>query len=182
LLGVDAKTIAPIDAQKVTINVAADGQPSQYELPAVPQAGETGEKSSYFEIVSEPLCKIVSGESGAKSTQARLSLDIGGKRYVGIIETAPHDHEHGHEGEHAHEGEHKDEHAEEHMEEAAIEPQAEPAEVAPAEPAEEPQAETAEQPKVEPAAESTDDSAEQPTTELTDEPAAEKPADEGAEK
>jgi len=96
ILGSDAKTAAPIEAESVTINVSADGTPSQYILPAVPQAGEEGAKSSYFELVSEPLCDIVCGESEAKSTQARVSMTIGGKPYVGLIETAPHEHDHGH--------------------------------------------------------------------------------------
>ncbi|MCI0334947.1 MAG: hypothetical protein L0228_17205 [Planctomycetes bacterium] len=99
LLGSDAKTAAPIEAESVTINVSADGVPSQYLLPSVPQDGEAAGQSSYFEIVSEPLCDVVAGESEANSTQARLSLSIGGKPYVGLIETTPHehDHDHGHE-------------------------------------------------------------------------------------
>jgi len=96
LLGSDAKTAAPIEAESVTINVSTDGVPSQYVLPAVPQAGEAGGQSSYFEIESEPLCDVVCGESEAKSTQARVSLTIGGKPYVGLIETAPHEHGHEH--------------------------------------------------------------------------------------
>jgi hypothetical protein len=96
ILGEDAKTAAPIEAKSVMINVSADGVPSQFELPAVPQADQSGGQTSYFEIVSEPLCKIVCGESEAKSTQARLSLNIDGKPYVGLIETAPHEHDHDH--------------------------------------------------------------------------------------
>jgi len=96
LLGSDAKTAAPIKAESVTINVSADGVPSQYVLMAAPQAGEADGNSSYFEIESEPLCDIVCGESEAKSTQARLSLTIDDKPYVGLIETAPHEHDHDH--------------------------------------------------------------------------------------
>jgi hypothetical protein len=103
LLGGDAKSAAPIEATSVTINVSADGQPAQYELPAVPQAGEAAGKSSYFELVSEPLCDVVCGESEKPNTNARLSLQIDGKPYVGMIETAPHDHDHDHEHEHEHE-------------------------------------------------------------------------------
>src|SRR5688500_10213668 len=98
LLGGDAKTAAAIEtAEPVVINVAEDGVSSQYVLPPVPQTGEADGQSSYFEIVSEPLCKVVCGESEAKSTQARVSLKIGGKPFVGMIETAPHEHDHGHE-------------------------------------------------------------------------------------
>ena len=99
ILGADAKTATPIEVESVSINVVADGEGSQYTLPAVPQAGESGGKTSYFEIVSEPLCKIVCGESDAKNTKARISFKIGDDPYVGMIETEPHDHnhEHGHE-------------------------------------------------------------------------------------
>ena len=96
LLGSDAKTAAPIEAEKVTINVAVDGQSSQYDLSAAAQEGESAGKASYFELDSEPLHTVVSGESESKNTKARLSLTIGGKPYVGLIETGEHDHEHGH--------------------------------------------------------------------------------------
>jgi hypothetical protein len=95
LLGGDAKTAAPIEAASVIINVAVDGTPTQYTLPAAPQQGESAGKASYFELVSEPLCKIVCGESESKNTTARLSITIDNKPYVGIIETQPHEHEHG---------------------------------------------------------------------------------------
>ena len=104
ILGSDAKTANPIKAESVTINVSEDGQPTQYVLPAVPQAGETDGNTSYFELVSEPLNKIVSGKSEAKSTQARLSLTINDKPFVGLIETSPHDHDHDHD--HGHGDEH----------------------------------------------------------------------------
>ena len=93
-LGDDAKTAKPIDAKSVTINVSVDGQPTQYTLPAVPQPGETEEKSSYFELVSEPLHVVVSGESESPRTNARLNVTIDGKPYVGPIETEKHEHDH----------------------------------------------------------------------------------------
>jgi hypothetical protein len=96
LLGKDAKTAKPIDAESVTINVAVDGEPSQYVLPAVPQAGEPPGKSSYFEVVSEPLSLVVSGKSEAAKKAASLSLKIEGKPFVGLIETEAHDHDHAH--------------------------------------------------------------------------------------
>jgi hypothetical protein len=96
LLGDDAKTAKPIEAASVTINVLADGQTSQYQLPATPQAGEEAGKASYFELVDETLCKLVAGKSEAKNTQARLSLDIGGKPFGGVIETDAHEHDHDH--------------------------------------------------------------------------------------
>ena len=100
LLGGDAKTAAPIEAESVTINVSVDSQPSQYILPAVAQPGETAGSSSYFEIVSEPLCAVVCGESEASKTHARLNVAIEGKPYVGLIETDAHEHDHDHD--HAH--------------------------------------------------------------------------------
>jgi hypothetical protein len=96
LLGGDVKTAAPIEAASVIVNVAVDGQPTQYTLAATPQQGEPAGKSSYFELVSEPLCKIVCGESESKNTTARLSITIDNKPYVGIIETQPHEHDHEH--------------------------------------------------------------------------------------
>jgi hypothetical protein len=99
LLGSDAKTPAPIDAASVTINVRVEGNPEQYILPAVPQPGEPAGKSSYFELVSEPLHKVVAGQSESKA-MARLSINIEGKPYSGLIETDAHDHDHGHD--HAH--------------------------------------------------------------------------------
>lgn len=100
LLGRDAKTAAPIEAESVTINVSEDGQPSQYILPAVAQPGDAEGKATYFELVSEPLCTVVCGESEAVNTHARLNVTIDGKPYVGLIETAAHEHEHEHD--HAH--------------------------------------------------------------------------------
>jgi len=97
LLGGDAKTAAPIEAESVTINVSVDGQPSQYTLPAVAQPGEAEGKASYFEIVSEPLCAVVCGESESPKTHARLNVTIDGKPYVGLIETETHEHDHDHE-------------------------------------------------------------------------------------
>ncbi len=92
MLGPDAKTPKPIDAKSVTINVSVDGQPAQYELPAVPQPGDPEGQSSYFELVSEPLNVVVSGKSESRYTNARLNVTIDGKPYVGIIETDPHAH------------------------------------------------------------------------------------------
>jgi hypothetical protein len=99
VLGSDAKSASPIDATSVTVNVSADGQPAQYILPAVPQAGEPAGQSSYFELVSEPLSIVVSGKSDKPNTNARINVAIGGQQFVGMIETSPHehDHDHGHE-------------------------------------------------------------------------------------
>jgi len=95
-LGDDAKTAKPIGAESVTINVSLDGESSQFILPSAPQSGETKEKSSYFELVSEPLNVVVSGKSEAARKHARLNVTFDGKPYVGLIETEEHAHDHGH--------------------------------------------------------------------------------------
>jgi hypothetical protein len=102
LLDSAAKELAPIEAESVTINVAADGKNTPYVLPAVPQPGDAEGKASYFELVSEPLCAVVCGESESENTTARVSITIDGKPFVGIIETTHHDHDHGHDHDHDH--------------------------------------------------------------------------------
>ena len=97
-----AKKSVPIEAESVTITVVADGESTQYVLPASPQKSETEGRSSYFELASEPLCQVVCGETEAENVHARVSLQINGKPYVGIIETAAHDHDHDHGHDHAH--------------------------------------------------------------------------------
>ena len=167
----DAITATPIEAESVNINVAEDGVSSQYVLPPVPQSGDADGTSSYFELVSEPLCKVVCGESEAKSVQARVSIKIGERPYVGLIETGAHDHDHGH-GEHG--AEHTDEHAEEHGDEHADEQGEKHDAEHDEEPATEPGAEPAAEPTTEPTAE--------PVAEPGTEPAAEPSAEQGAEK
>jgi hypothetical protein len=92
ILGSDAKTAKPIaSTSPVVVNVAVKGEPTQYVLNAVPQAGEPDGQSSYFETVSEPLAIIVAGKSpDASKTQARLSLTIEDKPFTGLVETDPH--------------------------------------------------------------------------------------------
>lgn len=102
LLGDDAATAAPIEAESVTIEASVDDQPTQYTLPAVAQPGEAAGKSSFFELVSEPLQAIVSGQSQSTNSEAQLNISIEGKPYVGMINTkleydhaAAHSHSHG---------------------------------------------------------------------------------------
>jgi hypothetical protein len=102
ILDGQAKAAVPIAAESVTINVAEDGEPTAFVLPAVPQSGDGEGRASYFELVSEPLCKVICGESEAETTTARVSVTIEGKPFVGIIDTEPHDHDHGHDHGHAH--------------------------------------------------------------------------------
>jgi hypothetical protein len=100
LLDESAKAAAPIEAESVIINVTEDGKLTPYVLPAAPQPDDGDGKASYFELVSEPLCAVICGESKAESTRARISITIDGKPFVGIIETDPHAHDHNHD--HAH--------------------------------------------------------------------------------
>ena len=65
VLGEDAVTAAPIEAKSVTVNVMIGDKPFEYTLPAVVQPGDPAGKSSYFELVSEPLLSIVTGKSGS---------------------------------------------------------------------------------------------------------------------
>lgn len=95
LLGGDAKTVKPIAAESVVINVRVENEPNQYVLPAVAQAGDEQGKASYFEIVSEPLTVVVAGKS-EKDATARLGVTIDDKPFTGLIETEAHDHDHAH--------------------------------------------------------------------------------------
>ena len=102
ILDGEAKAAVPIVAESVVINTSVDGQPTEYVLPAAPQSEDAEGKSSYFELVSEPLAVIVSGRSDKPNTRARLNVTIDGKPYVGIIETEHHDHDHGHDHDQPH--------------------------------------------------------------------------------
>jgi hypothetical protein len=110
ILDGSAKAAAPIDAKSIAIHVSIGDQPSEYELPAVAQAGDQEGKASYFELVSEPLCKVVCGEE--EDARARLKIMLDGKPYHGIIETE-HEHDHGHDHSHPHSHDHDDDHGHE---------------------------------------------------------------------
>jgi len=94
LLGSDAKTVKPIEAASVTINVAIDGQPYQYVLPATDRPGEDIAKGSYFEVTSQSLCDLICGELEVAKARAELRVDIGGVPHTATIEIEPHGHEH----------------------------------------------------------------------------------------
>ena len=106
-----AKTAAPIDAKSVMIHVSVADEPSEYELPAAAQADDPEGKASYFELVSEPLCRVVAGEE--EDSRARIKIVIGGKPYDGVIETEHHDHDHDHPHPHPHPHENGDDHGHE---------------------------------------------------------------------
>jgi hypothetical protein len=87
VLGEDAATAAPIDAQPVTIKVTVDDKPTEYKLPAVSQPDDPAGKSSYFELVSEPLLAIIAGRSQSQYPDVELSATIDGKPHLGDIDT-----------------------------------------------------------------------------------------------
>jgi hypothetical protein len=87
VLGEDAATVAPIEAKAVTVNVSVGDKPFEYALPAVVQPGDPAGKSSYFEIVSEPLLAIVTGRAGsAPNVDVELSIAIDGKPRLGDVD------------------------------------------------------------------------------------------------
>ena len=86
VLGEDAATVAPIDAKSVTISATVDDKRTGYTLPAVPQPGEPEGKSSYFELVSQPLLDIITGRSGSPNPDVQLSVAIDGKPHIGDID------------------------------------------------------------------------------------------------
>jgi hypothetical protein len=85
VLGEDASAVVPIDASELTIDAVIGDATVQYTLPAVPQPGDAADKSSYFELLSEPLGIIVSGQTGSPIGELQLKLSIAGKPHVGII-------------------------------------------------------------------------------------------------
>jgi hypothetical protein len=99
MLGEDTATPAPIDAKSVTIIAMADDKPTQFTLAAVPQPGDPAGKSSYFELVSEPLLAMVTGKLHPSIKDAQLSVTIDGKPHTGEIDTEP---EHEHAASHSH--------------------------------------------------------------------------------
>ena len=95
LLGADAVSAVAVNSPSLTIHVSVDGKLVEYSLPAVPQPGEAAGKSSYFELSSEPLLAIVTGNASSPNTRARLSITIDGLPFAGEVETTPDEHSHG---------------------------------------------------------------------------------------
>lgn len=85
VLGDDAVTAVPTETASVTIDVLVGDTSVPYTLAAVPQPGEAAGKSSYFELVSEPLDTIVSGQTGSPIGELQLNLTVAGKPQVGFI-------------------------------------------------------------------------------------------------
>jgi len=87
ILGEDGATAAPIDAKSVAIKVTIDNKSTEYALPAVAQPSDPAGKSSYFEVVSEPLFAVFAGKSGSQYPDIQLSATIDGKPQLGDIYT-----------------------------------------------------------------------------------------------
>jgi hypothetical protein len=87
ILGEDAATAIPIDAKSVAIKVTVDNKPTDYALPAVAQPTDPAGKSSYFEVVSEPLFAVFAGKSGSQYPDIQLSATFNGKSHLADIYT-----------------------------------------------------------------------------------------------
>lgn len=91
ILGEDAKTEVPIDAEQITINVTGGKEPKQYQLAAV---NAVDGKASQFAI-DDPALVVDLGMAG-EGVEARLNVKIEGTPYNAAIEHHHHDHDHGH--------------------------------------------------------------------------------------
>jgi hypothetical protein len=91
ILDSGAKIAVPIDAKQLVINLVVGGKPSQFVLPAAPQAGDPPGQSSCFQLADEKLCDGWDAEGAT----GRINVEIAGKPYAGTIEHHAH-------GEHAH--------------------------------------------------------------------------------
>lgn len=103
ILAADAATPALIDAEKVTLNLVADGSPRQFHLTASPLAQETAKKCSRFTLQSTELVKLLVNDG---HVHGRLNVTIDENPYVGTIDhddCGDPDHDHAHDdGQHAH--------------------------------------------------------------------------------
>lgn len=91
-----AKSVVPIDATELTINITHDGNAEQFKLPADRDTSDPEGKSSRFTLKDEELSSDLDSHDAA----ARLVVSIEGKSFSGKIV-------HSHEGEHAHNDGHK---------------------------------------------------------------------------
>ncbi len=85
LLDSKAKDAVTSDEPAIILNITLDGKPAQYRIPAAPQAGETGGKTSRYETADE-----VTHDALEKAGKARFGVKIGGKSFTGDIEHHAH--------------------------------------------------------------------------------------------
>lgn len=81
LLDGAAKKSVAISDKELTLNIVADGKPSQFKLAAVPQADDPSGQSSRFELTDHALCEALD----APKSQGRLNVTIGGKPFSGEV-------------------------------------------------------------------------------------------------
>lgn len=88
VLDAGATKAVPVTAKQVALNVRAGGKPQQFLLAAKPQAGDPDGSASAFVATDARLCEALHthGASG------RLSIEIGGKMYVGRVGGHSHPH------------------------------------------------------------------------------------------
>lgn len=90
ILDTSATKAVPIVAKKITLNMLAAGKPHQFHLTATPQAGDPDASASAFALADKSLGQILD----VKDATGRLSVEIGGKVYVGQVEGHAHKDEH----------------------------------------------------------------------------------------
>jgi hypothetical protein len=102
LLDGSAQQSVSIPSQEgaVTLNLVMQEKPVQYRLSPVAGSSDRPGEASQFSATDDALCDAI---CGADDVKARLSVTIGGKPFVGMIEHHAHDHEHAHAHEHGHE-------------------------------------------------------------------------------
>jgi len=89
VLDAHAENAVLIDSKEILLNLRNGRKATQFKLAAAPLKGERTGLASRFVLKSEALCKLLDDHD----TDARLSLKIKGKSYIGKI---PHDHDHDH--------------------------------------------------------------------------------------
>jgi hypothetical protein len=87
LLDGSAANNVAIDEKEITLNMVADGKPSQFKLPAAPQADDPAGQSSKFSLSDEALMEALE----TPNATGRVNITIQGKSYTGTVEH--HDHE-----------------------------------------------------------------------------------------
>lgn len=83
-----AKKSVPLAEKELTVNVLVADKPTQFKIPAVPQADDPSGQSSRFELVNEALCEALDDPK----SKGRLSLSIAGKPFSGDMAHEEHDH------------------------------------------------------------------------------------------
>ncbi|MEZ6069940.1 MAG: hypothetical protein R3C10_06595 [Pirellulales bacterium] len=110
----DGSAQDPTAVEKVVVNLSHDGQPEQFVLEAVAEAGETAGTSSHFTSSDARLVELLDDDH----VEAQVVVDVAGKQYRGALAHAhdhAEDHDHGDDHDHAH---NDDDHDHDHVDEA----------------------------------------------------------------